>query len=68
MDNYCIDKKKNHDGVHEVHVCSCLHRPDLENQEHLGPFDTCHEAIMKAKTLYAKVNGCVHCCKPCHEE
>jgi hypothetical protein len=40
----------------------------LEDQNHLGAFATCQEAMKKAQTLYPKVNGCSHCCKPCHRD
>lgn len=68
MDNYCVGKTAAENGMHIVHICSCLYRPDLEEQDHLGPFATCEEAMKKARTLYKKVNGCIHCCKPCHTD
>jgi len=58
-------------GNFEVHNTStCEHLPNPENQLTLGFFDSCGPAKAAAKQLYpnvaADIDGCFHCCRPCH--
>ena len=63
---YCVNKNEQDTGEHEVHALDCEHKPEPENQIYLGRFNTCHEAINKAKEYYTNVDGCFYCSKECH--
>lgn len=66
MPNYCVNKIAQSTGEHEVHEMSCNHLPDLSNQQSLGWHSDCYSAVKKAKDYYSNVDGCWHCCRPCH--
>lgn len=69
MEKYLINSNAGDKDEHEVHVYSCSYLPDAENQIYLGEFDNCEDAVSKAKSKYPSwiVDGCGHCCEPCHE-
>ncbi|MGI9298638.1 MAG: hypothetical protein ACR2QC_12185 [Gammaproteobacteria bacterium] len=68
LDCYCVNKKRQEGGEHEVHNLSgnpsCL--PNGENRKSLGPHPNCHSALDEARNHYGHVDGCRHCCKECH--
>ena len=66
MKNYYVNKLKQSNGDHEVHVSTCNHLPNIENREYLGLFNDCKEAVKKAKEKYAKSNGCYFGSNSCH--
>ncbi len=69
MPSYCVNKKAQLNGDHEVHdltpgVCPTL--PALDKRLALGYHGTCTTAVQQAKQTYWKSNGCYHCCRSCH--
>ena len=66
MDNYCINKNPQANGDHEMHKDGCSHMPDSENQQDIGSFATCAEALVEAKKIDSDADGCFYCCKECH--
>ena len=66
MLHYCVNRKAQENGDHEVHVLSCNRLPNSENRKALGLHDGCHSAVRKAKIDYPKANGCFWCCNACH--
>lgn len=69
MSNFCVNiNAQSHSGDHEVHDLAstkgCL--PNPEHRRALGWHATCAGAVAAAKTIYADVNGCVHCANACH--
>ncbi len=70
MPDFCVNKNAQDNGDHEVHdlasTKNCL--PDDENQIELGFSIDCFAAIEKAKLkISGKIDGCFHCCNPCHK-
>lgn len=63
---YYVNKKSQSDGYHEVHTSLCSKLPDSENRIYLGDFNSCSEAIKKAKNYYSLVDGCYLCSYACH--
>ena len=64
---YYVNKNKQANGDHEVHVLGCSHMPEPHNRAYLGEFYSCDPAVQEAKRLgYSKANGCFYCCYPCH--
>lgn len=66
MASYCVNKNAQDTGEHEVHTYNCEYLPDPVNRLHLGDFNTCQEAIIKAKEHYDNVDGCYYCSRECH--
>ncbi len=54
-------------GDHEVHTETCRFLPNHENIRPLGNFPHCIAAMEIAKIHERQVNGCSHCCEPCHK-
>jgi len=63
---YIVNRNAQSNGDHEVHTEHCEHLPDLDNQVPLGSHDSCRPAVVKAKAIYAKSNGCAYCCPDCN--
>lgn len=64
---YYVNTNAQPNGDHEVHTNACNWLPSAENRKYLGSFDSCAEAVEKAKTSYpTTANGCVHCSSACH--
>lgn len=57
-------------GDYEVHKESCNWLPNPENRIDLGEHYSCDTAVSLAKQKYPdysdKIDGCIHCCLPCH--
>lgn len=66
MARYYVNKNAQANGDHEVHKSTCFWCPKAENRIYLGLFDTCKEAVKKAKNYYSQVNGCYFCSNECH--
>ncbi len=67
MANYCVNKNEQSTGEHEVHnTDTCSYCPDLNNRVDLGYHSDCKSAVTAAKAHYSNVDGCAHCCEPCH--
>jgi hypothetical protein len=66
MKSYYVNKDKQSNGDHEVHVASCIYFPKPENRKYLGEFDNCKDAVKEAKKTYSQSNGCKTCCNECH--
>ncbi len=66
MPNYLVNKNAQSTGEHEVHQTTCERRPEFANQQHLGSYQNCHQAVHAAKNYYSNVDGCFFCCNPCH--
>jgi len=67
MPRFCVNKNAQPNGDHEVHVegaGACM--PDLANQVDLGIHPSCFSAVLKAKEIYPRSNGCAFCCTACH--
>ena len=63
---YYVNKNAQQTGEHEVHTSSCSYLPSEGNRIFLGYFDSCAAAVKEAKKYYTQVDGCYHCCRPCH--
>lgn len=63
---YYVNKQAQSTGEHEVHREDCNHLPDIFNQEFVGNFYHCRDAIAEVKKKYKEVDGCFHCCPECH--
>ena len=63
---YYVNKNRQSNGDHEVHIPSCSYFPNSENRIYLGDFATCRSAVMEAKKYYSQSNGCFYCSNPCH--
>jgi hypothetical protein len=66
MKKYYVHKYTDAQGDHEVHVEGCSKMPSAENRIYLGEFSNCDDAVREAKKHRSPVNGCYHCCTPCH--
>ena len=66
MATYCVNKKAQKNGDHEVHKKGCSFWPSAGNRQMLGNHLSCHSAVQKAKKYYSQVNGCYYCSRPCH--
>ena len=66
MSNYCVNKKAQANGDHEVHKAGCTYWPAAENRLDLGEHSSCSTAVTKAKKTYPQSNGCFHCSPSCH--
>lgn len=64
MDHYYVNENAQSTGEHEVHKKDCSYFPS--KNIHLGYFSNCQDAVKKAKEHYSNVDGCYHCCRPCH--
>ena len=70
MAKFIVNKNKQSNGDREVHNATkgCSYMPNSENQVEIGHYDTCQEAVIKAKVKLSdnRVNGCYYCCNTCH--
>ena len=57
----------NPNNDHEVHKSSCYRLPSESNRIYLGFYNSCSEALKKARTYYLNVDACVICCPECHK-
>ena len=66
MSRYYVNKNQQSNGDHEVHTTGCSYLPHIENRVYLGDFQSCVQAVRKAREYYLKVNGCYFCSNACH--
>lgn len=66
MDNYYVNKNAQLNGDHEVHRSGCGFMPAAQNQQYLGVFTNCADAVRKAKEYFRQSNGCAFCSSTCH--
>ena len=65
---YYVSKIAQTNGDHEVHDESCHWLPSPEHRAYVGEYLSCFGAVLDAKKQYPQSDGCVHCCKPCHQQ
>lgn len=67
--HYYVNKvtTSNPNNNHEVHAEGCQWMPSAINRDYLGYFNSCGEAVKKAKEKYLNVDGCATCCPLCHK-
>lgn len=63
---YYVNNNAQLNGDHEVHLGTCPYSSMMYSRMYLGEFETCQEAVRRAKKHYPRSNGCFTCCKPCH--
>ena len=67
MPQYYVNKNAQPNGDHEVHkTVGCPTPAAEENRHYLGTFASCHEAVVEAKKIYPRSNGCAFCSPECH--
>jgi len=66
MAEYCVNRKAQDNGDHEVHTLDCEYLPVAVNRQYLGSFSNCQDAVREAKKYYAQSNGCYFCSFECH--
>lgn len=66
MERYYVNENAQPNGDHEVHKESCTHEPLPRNRRQLGYQTSCASAVIEAKKVYQKSNGCYWCCAECH--
>lgn len=66
MKLYYVHTVAQPNGDYEVHAEDCHKLPLPANRISLGNYASCHPAVAAAKKYHTKVNGCIHCCTPCH--
>lgn len=66
MPQYYVNKNAQKNGDHETHKDGCSYMPEPQNRKDLGSFESCFNAVKKAKETYPKSNGCFYCSKECH--
>ncbi|MEF9967673.1 MAG: hypothetical protein RR766_04095 [Longicatena sp.] len=69
MKFYFYNKNADDNGFHEIHIKGCKHSPYSRNQEPIGYFYSCKEAINHARRLNPtlKFDGCKYCNISCHK-
>lgn len=69
MNHYHFNKNLDDKGRHEVHTEQCSYKPATYNQEYIGYYSNCQEAITGAniKYPYKNFDGCYWCSNPCHK-
>jgi len=63
---YYVNKNAQSNGDHEVHKSGCTFMPADHNRLYLGDFSSCHSAVIEARKIYPRSNGCFYCCNACH--
>jgi hypothetical protein len=63
---YFVNRNRQNNGDHEVHVERCRFMPHPSNCVYLGEFTSCRDAVTEAKKIYPQSNGCYYCSNECH--
>lgn len=63
---YYISSIPQGNSDHEVHVPTCPFFPKTEHRKYIGTFNTCHEAVKAARSIYPRADGCKSCLPACH--
>lgn len=66
MKHYYVNPNPDNHGANEVHEDGCSWLRLVKNPIYLGLFNSCHDAVRKAKQTYPKVDGSYHCSPSCH--
>ena len=64
---YFINNSAQYNGDHEVHVEGCKWLSMAQDVAYLGEFESVSDALVVAKMLYDKADGCFFCCYSAHE-
>ncbi|AFL83246.1 hypothetical protein Belba_0589 [Belliella baltica DSM 15883] len=64
MNRYVVNNEAQANGDHEVHKSGCAFFPS--SYQDLGNHSSCRSAIVEAKKIYSKSDGCFHCSSDCH--
>lgn len=64
MPNYVVNNTAQANGDHEVHTVDCRFQPHSKTD--LGWHASCHSAVLAAKKIYWKSNGCFTCSRECN--
>ena len=67
MARYWVNDNAQSNGDHEVHKEGCTYLSKIIFKTYLGDFDSCKEALTKAKDKYPKADGCAFCIPSCHD-
>ena len=63
---YYVNKNTQSNWDHEVHTSNCSFLPEEKNRIYLWSFDSCKDAVKKAKEYYPQSNWCYWCSSACH--
>lgn len=66
MERYCVNTNAQPNGDNEVHKEGCAFLPLLRNRFDLGFHLNCQTAVIQARLMYPRANGCMFCSLPCH--
>lgn len=66
MVQYFVNRNEQANGDHEVHRQGCSFMPNTENRTRLGEHGNCRTAVLAAKKIFPKSNGCFYCANECH--
>lgn len=65
---YYVNRETNNpNNNHEVHISGCQWMPSEINRDYLGMFNSCTEALNRARISYTNVDGCATCCPDCNK-
>ena len=64
--HYCVNRRSQTNGDHEVHTYTCTYLPAEENRHYLGVHESCVTAVSAARQSYPTANGCYFCSNYCH--
>lgn len=68
MANYIVNRNQDFKGYNEVHITSCGHLPETQNQVQLGWFSDAKGAVSHAQAMgYPNADGCYYCCIEAHK-
>ena len=66
MPRYYVNNQAQANGDHEVHKEGCFYLQFVISKTDLGYHDTCETAIIAARRIYHKADGCKVCSEDCH--
>lgn len=66
MLNYYVNNNAQSNGDHEVHNEGCRWLPYIASKTYLGQFNNCFQAVVAAKRIYYRSDGCATCSPECH--
>lgn len=66
MASYYRNRNAQANGDHEVHKSGCGYMPAQVNQQYLGEYDSCFQAVAAAKAYDLSADGCAYCSPACH--
>ena len=64
--NYYVNRNAQQNGDHEVHREGCEWLALALDTALLGSYTNCRDAVMHAKRLGYRANGCKTCSRDCH--